>query len=173
MKLTDGLHRIGNDLVACYLVVTADGVTVIDAGLAGQWPKLLLELASAERSLSDVKAVLLTHGDEDHLGFAERLRRDHAVPVFVHEADAQRAQGAAKPAAAWGRIRILPLVQFLGYSAGHGGLKTAFLTEVNTFTAGETLAVPGRPLVIGLPGHGPAWRDGVGEALKRVGRANQ
>lgn len=155
MKLTEGLHRIGNDIVACYLVATDDGVTVIDAGLAGQWPQFLRELAAAGRNLSEVRAVILTHGDEDHLGFAERLRRDHGVPVFVHEQDAQRAQGAAKPAAEWGRMRVLPLLRFLGYAAARGGLKTTFLTEVQTFTAGQTLAVPGHPTVIGLPGHSP------------------
>jgi hypothetical protein len=30
-----GRHRIGNDIVAAYLVDTNEGVTVIDAGLAG------------------------------------------------------------------------------------------------------------------------------------------
>ena len=37
--------------------------------------------------------MILTHGDTDHVGFAERLRRDHGVPVFAHEADAPRARG--------------------------------------------------------------------------------
>ena len=33
MKIAPGLHRIGSDVVNSYLVVTGDGVTVIDAGL--------------------------------------------------------------------------------------------------------------------------------------------
>ena len=41
MKLGPHLHRIGNDIVAAYLVETEEGVTVIDAGLAGHWPELL------------------------------------------------------------------------------------------------------------------------------------
>jgi 23S rRNA pseudouridine1911/1915/1917 synthase len=32
MKLAPHLHRIGNDIVAAYLIVTDDGVTVVDAG---------------------------------------------------------------------------------------------------------------------------------------------
>jgi glyoxylase-like metal-dependent hydrolase (beta-lactamase superfamily II) len=39
---------------------------------------------------------VLTHGDTDHLDFAERLRRDHGIPVFVHSADAARARGEVK-----------------------------------------------------------------------------
>ena len=48
------------------------------------------------RSLDDVRGVVLTHGDTDHIGFAERLRRDHGVPVYVHAADAARARGEVK-----------------------------------------------------------------------------
>ena len=46
MKLGPHLHRIGNDVVAAYLVDTDEGVTVVDAGLAGHWPELLAELAA-------------------------------------------------------------------------------------------------------------------------------
>src|SRR3712207_3143913 len=93
MELRPGLHRIGNDVVAAYLVATPDGVTVVDAGLSGHWRELVAELAAMGRSVDDVRGVVLTHGDTDHLGFAERLRRDHGVPVHVHRADAARALG--------------------------------------------------------------------------------
>jgi glyoxylase-like metal-dependent hydrolase (beta-lactamase superfamily II) len=34
------------------------------------------------RTVADVRALVLTHGHTDHIGFAERLRRDQGVPVF-------------------------------------------------------------------------------------------
>jgi len=77
------------------------------------------------------------------------------VPVWVHEADAGRARGEGKPAVAWGRVRPLPLLRFLGYAARRGGLRTTYLREVRTFTAGERLPVPGAPLVVAMPGHSP------------------
>ena len=46
MKLAPALHRIGNDIVAVYLIDTPEGVTIIDAGLAGQWTELLAELTT-------------------------------------------------------------------------------------------------------------------------------
>ena len=82
MKLAKGLHRIGNDIVACYAVADGDGVTLVDAGISGQWPELLSELAAMGHTLADVRGVVLTHGDEDHIGFAERLRADYGVPVW-------------------------------------------------------------------------------------------
>jgi hypothetical protein len=43
--------------------------------------------------VADVRALVLTHGHTDHIGFAERLRREDHVPVSVHEADAALARG--------------------------------------------------------------------------------
>lgn len=155
MKLAPSLHRIGNDIVAAYLVADPTGVTVIDAGVSGQWRELLDELQAMGRSLADVRAVLLTHGDTDHIGFAERLRREANVPVYVHEADAARARGETKPSISWGKVRIGPLLRFLWYSGRRGGLRTTYLTDVRTLTGGETLDLPGTPIVIPVPGHSP------------------
>ncbi|HEX2883568.1 MAG TPA: MBL fold metallo-hydrolase [Candidatus Limnocylindria bacterium] len=155
MRLAPGLHRIGSDIVAAYLVEDASGVTLIDAGVSGQWRDLVAELRGMGRSVSDVRAVLLTHGDTDHIGFAERLRRDHGVPVHVHEADAARARGEVKPSISWGKVRIGPLLRFLWYAGRRGGLRTEYLTDVRTLNGAETLDLPGSPRVIPLPGHSP------------------
>jgi len=155
MELAPGLHRIGNDLVAAYLVITADGVTVVDAGLAGHYRKLRAELRIAGRDLGDVRGVVLTHGDTDHLGFAERLRVEAGVPVYVHEADAARARGEERTSPAWGRVRLWPTVRFLAYAAAKGGLRTRHPKAVTTVRDGDVLPLPGAPRVIGLPGHSP------------------
>ncbi|MFD4420489.1 MBL fold metallo-hydrolase [Agromyces sp. NPDC058484] len=155
MRLGHSLHRIGNDLVAVYLVDTPDGVTVIDAGLAGQWREFTRELAAMGRSLADVQGVVLTHGDTDHIGFAERLRREHGVPVYVHEADGARARGEVATKPAWGRVSVGATARFLWYALTKNGLKTTPLTEVVTVRDGDVLDLPGAPRVIGMPGHSP------------------
>ena len=155
MKLAPGLHRVGNDIVAVYLVDAPAGVTVIDAGLAGQWKEFLAELDAMGRSLDDVRGVVLTHGDSDHIGFAERLRRDHGVPVYVHEADAARARGEESSKPAWGHVKLGAVARFLWYAMRKNGLKTTPITEVVPVRDGEVLDLPGSPRVIGLPGHSP------------------
>src|SRR5262249_18170275 len=143
-------------LVNSYLVEEGGGVTVVDAGLPGQWKDLLTELDSMGRSLDDVRAVVLTHGDVDHIGFAERLRRARGIKVWVSEADAPRARGQiTKSAPAGDPIRLGPMFQFFVYGASHGGLRSTPLTEVTTFSPGATLDVPGAPRVIAVPGHTP------------------
>lgn len=155
MQLAPSLHRIGSDIVGSYLVEDDSGVTIIDAGLPRHWDELVAELAAVDRSLEDVRGVVLTHGDTDHIGYAERLRRDHGVPIHVHEADAQLARGESKKKASWGRIRLGPLLQFLWYAARRGGLKVDPITEVTTFVDGQTMDLPGEPRVVHLPGHTP------------------
>ncbi|HEY6608419.1 MAG TPA: MBL fold metallo-hydrolase, partial [Candidatus Limnocylindria bacterium] len=70
MKLAPSLHRVGSDLVNTYLVEEEGGLTLIDTGVSGQFKDLGAELAAMGRSISDIRGVVLTHGDTDHVGFA-------------------------------------------------------------------------------------------------------
>lgn len=158
MKLAPNLHRIGNDIVAAYLVVADGGITVVDAGLAGHWRNLQRELTALDMTLEDIRGVVLTHGDSDHIGFAERLRLQTGVPVYIHAADAARAQGTEryKPApGSAGGLRPGPAARFLAYSMGKQGWRTKHLTDVVPVADGDVLDLPGSPMIIGLPGHSP------------------
>ena len=155
MKLAPHLHRIGNDIVASYLVDTDEGVTVIDAGLPGHWRELLAELTAMGRTVGDVRGVVLTHGDSDHIGFAERIRRDHGVPVFVHTDDAERARTGDKPKTAMGPKRFRATAGFLAYALRKAAWRTTYLSEVIEVTDGDVLPLPGSPVIISMPGHSP------------------
>jgi glyoxylase-like metal-dependent hydrolase (beta-lactamase superfamily II) len=156
MRLAPGLHYIGSDVVNSYLVEDAGGLTIIDAGLSGHWRELEQELKQLGYSLDDVRGIVLTHGDTDHIGFAERLRERNGIVVHVHELDAARARGEVKkPNSGWGPVKVRPLVGFLWYSARHGGLRIRPVREVATFADGEVLDLPGSPRIIHLPGHTP------------------
>jgi glyoxylase-like metal-dependent hydrolase (beta-lactamase superfamily II) len=156
MQLAPSLHQIGSNIVNCYLVEEAGQVTIVDAGLPGQWRELLDELRRMGRSLDDVRALLLTHGDTDHIGFAARLHRELSIPIYVHELDAARARGEVKKASSgWGPVKLLPLAGFIAYSAPRGGLRVPPVTHLETIQAGSTLDVPGSPRVIAMPGHTP------------------
>jgi len=153
MKLAPHLYRIGNDIVAAYLVVTDEGVTVVDAGLPGHFHDLVRELKSLGLTPSDVKGVVLTHGDSDHIGFAERLRRDHGVPIYVHEADAERARTGAKGKVGMPPMKVGPTVGFFTYALRKRAMPTQYVTEVVEVHDGDVLDLPGSPVIVGMPGH--------------------
>ena len=156
MEIAPGLRRVGSNIVACYLVEDDTGVTVIDAGLPGHWRELVDELESMGRSLDDVKGLILTHGDSDHLGVAERLRSEHNVPVYIHGADASQARGEApKQNPAWGRFRVGPTLGFLWYAGRRGVMKVPPVGEVTELSGDGPLPLPGKPEIIHIPGHSP------------------
>ncbi|WP_042402138.1 MBL fold metallo-hydrolase [Streptacidiphilus carbonis] len=155
MKLAPHLHRLGNDVVACYLIDTDEGITLIDAGLPGHWNDLQQELRTLGKSAADIRGVVLTHGDSDHIGFAERLRTEHGVPVHVHAADAVRTRTGEKPKVAFGSMRLGPTLGFFGYSLRKNGMRTKYVSEVVEVADGDTLELPGSPVIVGMPGHSP------------------
>ena len=156
MEIAKGLHRLGSDTVNSYLVVEEGGVTIIDAGLPRYWTLLERELASLGRSLDDVRALILTHGDSDHIGFAARLSREKNIPAYLHPADDKRAHlEVKKPSSGWGPVKIGPLAGFMWYSALHGGLRVPPAGELRPVEDGQVLDVPGSPRIIHVPGHTP------------------
>ena len=157
MRIAPGIHRIGdNSMINAYLVDEAGEVTIIDAGVSGYYRDIDRELAAMGRTPADVRALVLTHGHSDHIGFAERLRSERGIPVSVHEADAALARGEVpNPAKGFGHIRLGPLLGFLWFTMLHGGLRMPKLQQVETFGDGATLDVPGSPQVILTPGHTP------------------
>lgn len=155
-RLAPGIHRLGPGIANSYLIDDGGEVTIVDTGVPGQFAELPAELAAMGRTLDDVRAVVLTHGHSDHIGYAERIRRERHVPVSVHEPDAALARGEVpNPAKGLGPVRPGPLLRFLWYSARRGALRQPPLTEVATFGDGATLDVPGAPRVILVPGHTP------------------
>jgi glyoxylase-like metal-dependent hydrolase (beta-lactamase superfamily II) len=156
MQIAKGLHRIGSDLVNSYLVIDGDGVTIIDAGLPRYWQLLDGELARLGLTLDDVRALILTHGDSDHIGFAGRLSRDKGIRAYLHPADNDRARlEVKKPSRGWGPVKAGPLAGFLWYSARKGGLRSRPAGELQPAEDGQVLDVPGTPRIIHAPGHTP------------------
>ena len=155
MRIAPSIHRLGDrSIVNSYLVEDSGEVTIIDAGVPGFYRDIPKELAAMGRTVADVRALVLTHGHTDHIGFAERLRRDQRIPVSVHEMDAALARGEVpNPSKGFGPIKLGPLFGFLWFTILRGGLRTPKLHEVATFGDGATLDVPGSPRVILTPGH--------------------
>jgi glyoxylase-like metal-dependent hydrolase (beta-lactamase superfamily II) len=156
-NVAEGVHRVEDAFTNWYLLEADDGVTIVDAGVPSSWDSLVDALPRIGRSLSDVRAVVLTHGHFDHVGFAERARRELDVPVYVHENDAPltrhpwRYDYERMPAFYFAtQVQALPIVAtFLR----HRAFWPSPIDSVTRYHDGDTLPVPGRPAVVATPGH--------------------
>jgi glyoxylase-like metal-dependent hydrolase (beta-lactamase superfamily II) len=80
--------------VNAYAVAHDGGIALVDTGWPCEdaWDGLIDGLAIAGWSLSDVNAVLVTHGHADHYGMANRIREQTGAWVAMHELDAAAEQ---------------------------------------------------------------------------------
>ncbi|WP_197319918.1 MBL fold metallo-hydrolase [Saccharomonospora sp. NB11] len=154
--VADGIHRVEDASVNWFLVEDGDRLTIVDAGLPTSWHSLQRALAQLGRRPEDIEALVLTHGHFDHLGFAERLRWEVGVPVYVHENDVPltrhpRRYGRDRPLSWYllTQVRALPIA--VGLLARRAWWPEP-VKDVHRMTEG-VLDVPGRPRVLFTPGH--------------------
>jgi glyoxylase-like metal-dependent hydrolase (beta-lactamase superfamily II) len=149
---------MGRPLVSWFMVVDGDRVTLVDAGLPGYWRQLDEGLEAMGRSRDDVEALVLTHGDNDHVGFGEKLRTETGARVFVHEADVELAtthKQKDREAGMLPELRRPAALKLIAEFTRYGGARVPPVREVETYADGEVLDVPGRPTVVHAPGHTP------------------
>jgi glyoxylase-like metal-dependent hydrolase (beta-lactamase superfamily II) len=153
------IHILGTKLVHFYLLEEDGEITLVDAGLSGYRDTLEPALAGAGRSIADVKAIVLTHADPDHVGFAGELQSTHGIPVYVHHADSGRTR-AGKTKRTEGSPRdMLPMLRHaygrraLRHLIANGGAKQTKVADVIPFDDGDELDVPGGLQAIHTPGH--------------------
>lgn len=160
-----GVHRLGDDTVSFYLIEDDQELLLVDAGLPRHFSQLTQLLERLGRSLPDIKAVLLTHGHVDHLGIAERVRRQSGATLWVHPADAAalkrptRPAPGAEPEGSMGRylLRRPAAAGLAWHIMRSGALSTSPVLSFEALPSGsgQTLDLPGRPRLVAVPGHTP------------------
>jgi glyoxylase-like metal-dependent hydrolase (beta-lactamase superfamily II) len=155
-NVAPGIHRIEDVYTNWYLVESDGSLLVVDAGVPSSWDSLHEALHELGRRPDEIRALVLTHGHFDHIGFAERARSDLGIPVHVHEDDVPLTRHPSQYGHERARSRYL-LTQFralpiMASFARHRAFWPKPVREVRRFMDG-TLDVPGSPRVIRTPGH--------------------
>ncbi|BCG57904.1 MBL fold metallo-hydrolase [Paenibacillus sp. URB8-2] len=137
------------------LLKDEDGLTLIDTGMLGQFDALKQTVEEAGAKISDIKRVLITHQDIDHIGnLPELVSRIPELEVLVHADDIPYLNGS------------LPLIKFTPeriaqMSGEFKDLALHFLESLpglGGFTVlqdGDVLPLGGGVEVIHTPGHTP------------------
>ena len=106
-------------------------------------------LATLGRRPADIRALILTHGHFDHVGFARGLKVSLGTPIWVHGADRTLAAHPYRYRPERNRVvftlghgRSLPI---LGGMVLAGALAVRGVEADELFGDGDVLEVPGRP----------------------------
>jgi glyoxylase-like metal-dependent hydrolase (beta-lactamase superfamily II) len=153
-----GVHRVEDDSTNWYILEGDDGLTVVDAGVPRSWDSLHEALRTLGRSPGEIRAVVLTHAHFDHVGFAERARRELGVPVYVHENDVPLTQHPwrydhERPRAWYLATQIRALPNVARFVRDRAFWPPPIRAVVRYGDDAGSLPVPGAPRVVPTAGH--------------------
>ncbi|AJY75702.1 MBL fold metallo-hydrolase [Paenibacillus beijingensis] len=147
-------------IISPVLITGEDGPTLVDAGMAGQYGNLAAALREAGVEPSDIKRILITHQDIDHMGGLPELLLElpPSVEVFAHSDDRPYIEGEI-PMLKFNRERLAPMLQSAPPEIKEkleAMLAHPPFGKVNRIVVdGELLPVHGGIRVIHTPGHTP------------------
>jgi glyoxylase-like metal-dependent hydrolase (beta-lactamase superfamily II) len=106
MKIAEGVYVLsiprdsqGTDgfLNLTLILDEENGNTLVDAGLPGQAEAIGSALVEASIGVRDLRRIIFTHQDLDHVGSGAALVRQSGARVLAHPADAPYIEGELRP----------------------------------------------------------------------------
>ena len=82
-RIVGDLYYVGASDVASYLVVTPQGMILLDGGFAETVPQIEKNIATLGFKLTDVKILLNGHAHPDHAGGLAQLKRDSGAKLYA------------------------------------------------------------------------------------------
>ncbi len=149
MEIIPGVHVIPSSIVNTYLIVEPDGLTLIDTGLFNNGKKIAHYINSLGRTLSDLRRIVITHSDGDHVGSLAELKQASGALVYASGPEAQAIESGRASRRLKGRgltALVLKVTERLFK------FKPAHVDEV--ISDGQVLPVFDLH-VVGTPGHTP------------------
>lgn len=146
------IHRINGVMAYAYLIETATGLFLIDAGIEGTGRKVLRLIAKLGRKPDELLATFITHAHADHFGGLGEVQEATGCEVFCHPAHRDTLRSGAG--------LVSPGLNFFGRSYEKVArvllpkLTLPKIARVRSLADGEalhTLGLPGR--VLHTPGH--------------------
>jgi glyoxylase-like metal-dependent hydrolase (beta-lactamase superfamily II) len=158
MKINDDLYVLAvpiqrdgeTDFFNASLITdTTNGPTLVDTGLPGQADAITTCLAEAGLVIADLKRIILTHQDIDHVGTLRELAQTSGARVLAHAAETPFIDGTdlprfARPEVLAQRPELRPLAERIQPTPVDEQLQD-----------GTRLELAGGVRVIFTPGHTP------------------
>jgi glyoxylase-like metal-dependent hydrolase (beta-lactamase superfamily II) len=136
------------DMVHCYIWEWQGGLTLIDTGLPSHVHTVIDAITAHGWALHNVRRILITHGDTDHMGGAAKLKKATGAVVGCHSVDKILLENPARrvPASLW----LRPLFAAMRLAPNFSPLPVP-VDEL--YVDGQVL--PEGFIVVHTPGHTP------------------
>jgi len=152
MKIIDHVFVVPGVVANPYLIVDEDGLTVIDAGLPRSEKKILAYVTSLGKRAQDIKRIIITHADLDHIGGLAGLKSSTGARIYASriEADAIARGKSSREInpSGFSLRRVL-------FALMRPFMKAMPVQVDETLVEGDTLPVLGGLRVLETPGHTP------------------
>jgi glyoxylase-like metal-dependent hydrolase (beta-lactamase superfamily II) len=145
--VTPGLHVVSGMVNIFVLDDEETGVTVIDAGMPGSLSSVMEVLEGIGRKPEDVKHILITHADLDHVGGLHRLVAASGATVVASAESARHIQRRSNPPHLKFPMRLISRVVSL--------ISRRAVPVEHVVADGDTLDLAGGLRVLETPGHTP------------------
>ena len=149
MQIADNLHLIPGLDVNQYLIVDADGLTLIDAGMDRRAAKILGAIARLGYSPADLRRIVITHADGDHAGGLAALKAASGARVLASPVEA----AAIEAGRASRELRVPTPIRWLLALAPWFKIVPVPIEE--RVSHGQMLPALGGLRVLETPGHTP------------------
>jgi glyoxylase-like metal-dependent hydrolase (beta-lactamase superfamily II) len=161
MEIIPNIHQIKDQFVNAYLIVNGDDLILIDTGFADDAKSVYAKVEELGFMLSDIKKILITHTDKDHVGGLAALKKATNATIYASAGEAQAIQKGelSRPLVGKG---LMKLVYFLTQSFSK--FTPVEIDEI--VSAGQALPILGGLTVVSCPGHTP---DHIAFFLKTQG----
>lgn len=154
MKIIDNVYVVPDVIANPYFIVDTDGLTLIDTGLPRSEKMILAYIASLGKSVHDVKRIILTHSDVDHVGSLAALHKLTGARTYTSKIEAD-AIALGKPSRIPGMPVDASLLMRLRLRLRRLLVKVAPFQVDEILTDGRVLPVLGGLRVVETPGHTP------------------
>ena len=192
MRIADGVYvlpiprgpREAEGFLNLTLILDGEsGNTLVDTGLPGQEEAIASALGEAGVGARDLRRIIFTHQDLDHVGSGAALVRRSGARVMAHAADAPYIEGERRPQMREVLERLEPVgvderledterLELAGgirviFTPGHTpGHLSLYLERSKVLVAGDALTAEGGS----LNGPNPSMTLDVGEAARSLRR---
>lgn len=144
------IYPIKDRFVSAFLIAEDDGLTLIDTGTSGASKAVLAKIAEIGRQPHDLKRILITHCDPDHVGSATVLKAATGAKIYASAQEAAAMQRGEPSRPIRGNVITKMLFSLMSLM-----MKMTPTTADELLTEGDVVPVLGGLHVLATPGHTP------------------